>query len=168
MKKKNLIYASLSTLTVVGLLAAGTTYAASTNPVKYNQFNEISTAIAAKFNLNQVDVQSVINETVTLQHQKRTADILAEAVKNGKLTQAQADLITSKTKEIQTSLVDLKDMTPTDRAAAMKKTTEDLKQWTKDNNIPQQYVTLFGKQHFTGNFMGMKYKVKMSAPKLGR
>jgi len=137
----------------LSLLVAGTSYAA-TKTADYNPFSKIASAIAEKFNLNSSDVQAVIDETVAAdraemgKNRPERVDPLVQAVKNGKLTQAQADLITAKREEIKTSMESqkdtLKNMTQVEREAARKTQMDSLKQWATDNGIPEQYVLGFG------------------------
>ncbi len=147
MKKKYLVYGFLPVLALA--LVAGTTYAA-TKTVKNNPFSAIAAAIATKFNLNTADVQSVIDTTTATQRAQMQKNRpvrmapLAQAVSNGKLTQAQADLITAKIKELKTATDNLKGKTPAERMAIMKTQTASLKQWATDNKIPAQYLMPLG------------------------
>ena len=69
---------------------------------------------------------------------------MATAVKDGKITQAQADLITAKQNELQAKHEAahdaLKDKTQAERKAAMEKEREETKQWLADNKIPEGYL----------------------------
>lgn len=145
MKNKKTIYI-ITAVVALTLLISGTTYAA-TRGQGQNPFTKIAQAIATKFNLNASDVQTVIDETMETERAQRQAnreaeqaDRLAEAVADGKLTQAQADLITTKRAELQTAIEAMKDLTQDERMAAMKTQTDALKQWATDNNIPMEYV----------------------------
>lgn len=149
MKKKTLLYATLPLLALT-LLIGGTTYASTINTTKNNPFNKMATAIAQKFNLNTADVQTVIDETMATErgqmgkNRLNKTNLLTQAVKNGKLTQTQADLITAKKTELQTSVGNIQNMTQTERVTMMKTHQETLKQWATANNIPEQYVIGFG------------------------
>ncbi len=137
-------------LLALALLATGTAYAATGKTLKNNPFGTIAEAIAKKFNLATADVQGVIDETLAAQraqmekNRPERIDMLTQAVKDGKLTQAQADLITTKREEIKPIMASLKDMTQTEKTAAIKAQTDSLKQWAADNNIPEKYIMLFG------------------------
>lgn len=99
--------------------------------------------LVARFNLNRNDVQAVLDEEHNAMHAEREQmekDRLAQAVTDGKLTQAQADLIIAKHEELEKNRESLKDKTPEERRAAMKTQMDDLKKWADDNNIPLQYL----------------------------
>jgi len=150
MKKKALLFAALPVL-AIALLAGGITHASTTDTGKHNPFTKIAEAIATKFNLSASDVQTVIDETMKTERadmEKNRPMPLELAVKNGKLTQAQADLIKGKMEEIKTTMDSmretLKNTTQAEREAAMKTQREALKQWATDNNIPEQYIMFAG------------------------
>lgn len=143
----------------LGLAAgsAGVAYAASNSQID-NPMNNLVSAIATKFNLNQADVQQVFDEQhaqMEAQHQQEYKDRLAQAVTDGKLTQEQADKITSKAQELQTQREtnknDFQNKTETERRAFMKEHLDSLKQWATDNNIPIEYMKPgFGHGHHGG------------------
>lgn len=76
------------------------------------------------------------------------ADRLAQAVKDGKLTQDQADKITAKLKELKTQREaerdSMKDKTDEERKTAMEAKKTELEKWAKDNNIPLEYLRSLG------------------------
>ncbi len=158
MKKKYLMYAILPVLGL-SLLAGGTTYAAMAKTEKNGgPFKAIASAIAQKFNLNTADVQTVIDETLETERirmEKNRPNPLAKAVTDGKLTQAQADLIKAKHEEeraqMESDRESMENMTQAEREAAIKAHREDLKKWATENNIPEQYVMFFGKPGNRGN-----------------
>lgn len=107
--------------------------------------------IAAKFNLNKADVQKVFDEDHAAHEaemQQKQADRLAQAVKDGKLTQDQADKITAKLQELQTqreaNRTAMEGKTNAERKAAMDAERTALEQWAKDNNIPLEYLRGLG------------------------
>ena len=125
--------------------AQTTTSTSSSNPIQ-----NLVNAIAARFNLNVADVQQVFDQQksqMDVQHQQMEANRIQQLVTDGKLTQDQADKIVAKRKEIQTFMETLKDKTQADRDAAIKSEMGSLKTWATDNNIPQQYVMMFGGHH---------------------
>jgi len=151
MKKKYIAFALLPVF-ALALLAGGITYASADSTDGNGPFNKIATAIAAKFNLNAADVQAVIDSTMKAElaeMEKNRPDRLAQAVTDGKLTQAQADLIKTKLAEMKTAMESQKDtmknMTQAEREAAMKTQMKTLKQWATDNNIPKEYVMFLGR-----------------------
>lgn len=101
--------------------------------------------IAQKFNLNKDDVQKVFDEdraSHEAEMQQKMDERLTKAVKDGKLTQAQADAIKSKLSEMKSFMDSLKDKTEDERHEAMKTKMDELKQWATDNNIPKGYMPM--------------------------
>jgi hypothetical protein len=108
----------------------------STNPQQ-----SLIDKLASKFNLDKSEVKAVFDE----EHQARVAEMkqnranaLKQAVTDGKLTQAQADHITSAWKEID-SLMDSQRSSgtkPSDNdRQAVKDKMDALKTWLDDQNI---------------------------------
>lgn len=139
---------------MVGVGTVGSTTAladnTSTNPMaeqRTTHINNLVTALAQKFNLNSTEVKTVIDtvmETEKTQMEanrvKNKTDRLAKAVAQGKITQAQANLITAKQQEIKTFMDSLKSKTATERVTAIKTFHESLSKWATDNNIPKQFI----------------------------
>jgi len=136
-------------------LTAGTfslVNASTTNGV--NPVSSLVNAIATKFNLKPADVQQVFNDQraqMKVRMDQTFAQRLAQAVTNGTLTQAQADLITAKKVEVDAFVASLKGKTPAEIQAAMKTKMDSLKQWATANNIPNEYLMFGG---FGGRGMG--------------
>lgn len=128
-------------------LGVGMLHAAGPNSLKNNPMSNLVNAIAAKFNLNATDVQKVFDEQRTLQQQQMEADraarekaMLEQAVKDGKLTQAQADAIIAKQAEAKTFMDGLKSLNQADRETKLQAWRTELQSWAKTNNIPEQYL----------------------------
>lgn len=158
MKKHLVIAATAATIGLTGLgvgvaHAATTTSSTSTNPM-----SSLVDAVATKFNLNKADVQQVFDEQKSKMNAEREQTIkneVAKLVTDGKITQAQADLINAKRAEMQkqhdTNKASMQSMTDTERKAAMDKEKSDLEAWAKQNNIDSQYVRyVFGGGHGHG------------------
>ncbi len=97
--------------------------------------------IASKFNLNKDEVQKVFDEehaSREAKHEQKMNERLDQAVKDGKLTQDQADKLKAKLKEMHDIREKNRDSKQENREA-MKKQMDDFKQWLKDNNIPDEY-----------------------------
>lgn len=143
MKKSLLIGATVVTLgvgTLVPLAAHAQTGTSASG-------TSIVDKIASKFNLNKADVQKVFDEEHAAretEREQRAADKLAELVKAGTLTQAQADKITAKRAEMkanrEANKESFKDMTEAERKAAMDAKKAELDQWAKDNGIDAKYL----------------------------
>lgn len=140
-KKSLAVAAIVGSLGVATLAGAGMVNAQSGTP----NSNGLVDKIAQKFNLNKSDVQKVFDEDRTAHEAKRQQQMeerMTQAVKDGKLTQAQADAITSKMAEMKTYMDSLKDKTEQERHDAMKTKMDELKQWADQNNIPNGYMPM--------------------------
>lgn len=154
-KKSKMIAATAFVLglTVLGGGVASVSAAETTNA--RNPMSAFVSAIASKFNLNATDVQTVVDEVVKTQHaemgvkfQTDFSSRLAQAVTNGKLTQAQADLITAKSAELKASMeadrTANQTLTQEERKAKMEAKQTSLKKWATANGIPEQYLRFVG------------------------
>ncbi len=128
-------------------LGIGLTQASTLKTSGFNPMGNLVSAIAQKFNLNKSDVQQVFDEQRTLQEQQMQAEraarekaMLDQAVKDGKLTQAQEDLIIAKQAEAKTFLDGLKNLGATERQAKLETWRTELKAWAATNSIPEQYL----------------------------
>lgn len=108
--------------------------------------------IAQKFGLQQSNVQSVFDEVRKerqAEMQKRLEDRLAQAVKDGKLTETQKNLILAKHKEMQANREKNRDawmkMTPEERRNEKQKIRTELEAWAKANTIPLEWVMPYGR-----------------------
>ena len=105
--------------------------------------NSLVKKIAQKFNLKEADVQQVFDQNHQDMQAQREANgktRLDQAVKDGKITQAQEDLIVAKHKEMQTFMDGLKDKTEAERHTAMETKMTELKKWATDNGISQEFM----------------------------
>jgi len=141
---------AITAAALAGAATLGTSvYAAQTPGVFQDRANGLVQAISTRFNLNATEVQQVFDEQreqhqaeMQTKNEERLKERLAEAVTDGKLTQAQADAITAKHEEVQANMESLKDMTQVERQTAMKTQAEALKQWATDNSIPAGYLPM--------------------------
>jgi hypothetical protein len=151
MNLKTIRTLAITSALIAGVAGLGTAAVhAATIPsttARPNPMTTLITAISQKFHLNQADVQKVFDDQQTQMHQQMEAQHqaefktrLAEAVTSGKLTQTQADLITTKQAEVKTFMDSVKDKTETERQTAVKTKMDEVKQWAKDNNIPEQFA----------------------------
>jgi len=145
---KRITSLSIAALAAAGIITAGIGVSqAATNTVHTNPMTALVSAIAQKFNLNPTDVQQVIDQQRTAMEQQMQAKhaeeqktVLDQAVKDGKITQAQEDLILAKQAEMKTFMESLKNKTHAERKTAFEANKMALTQWAKDNNIPEQYL----------------------------
>lgn len=101
--------------------------------------------IASKFSLNKADVQKLFDDNRTANQATRSQAFttrLGTLVKDGKLTQVQADKIQVKRTEIVAFKASLNSKTPAERQAAMKTERDAVAQWAKDNGIDASYLML--------------------------
>jgi tetrahydromethanopterin S-methyltransferase subunit B len=148
---KRLQTVGLSLAAIIGLATMGAGVINAQSTTKHNPLNGLVNAIAQKFNLDPAAVQQVVDaqhaQMESEMHAQRATEQktkLNQAVKDGKITQAQEDLIIAKQTEIQAFMESLKDKTPAEREAAMKIQKDTLKTWATQNNIPEQYIMGFG------------------------
>lgn len=136
---------------VVMVLGAGalvTTQSFAQTPINtQNPVTSLVQEIAQKFGLKEADVKAVFDAHKTeVQAHRETAleDKLATLVSQGKITDAQKQLIIAKVKELEanrtSNMETFKSMTPAERKAAMEKERADLEAWAKQNNIDLKYL----------------------------
>lgn len=144
MKKSLAIASAITSIGLASIASVGLVGAAQSTT---SGSNTLVDKIAQKFNLNKDDVQKVFDEdrqTHEAEHGQKQADRIAQAVKDGKLTQEQADKITAKLKELKAQREaerdSMKDKTEEERRIAMETRRAELEKWAKDNNIPLEYL----------------------------
>ena len=143
--KKKLILAILAITAISGTTALGIDKASANT----NSDITLVQIIAQKFNLNQNDVQSTVDQ-YRQEHQAQMGSQfktkLDQDVAAGKITAAQETLIINKRQELANNraaqMANFKTMTQADRQAALQKNKQDLTDWAKQNGIDVRY--LFG------------------------
>lgn len=112
-------------------------------------FSSLVTKIAGRFNLKESDVKVVFDEARQEHHaqmQVRYVEWLTQAVRDGKITEAQKQLLVAKHKEVGVKRVadmeDFKNLTLEEQRAAKEKVRTELETWAKQNGIDLSY--LFG------------------------
>jgi hypothetical protein len=157
--KKTIVTAGVAAaVAVAGITGLGMASAATQNGSSSNPMSGLVSAIAKKFNLKESDVQSVFDENRTAMEVQRETEVkgqVAQLVKDGKLTQDQADKINAKRAELQkqrdVNRTSMDSKTDTERKAAMDAERTALDTWFTDNNIPTDYRYLvFGGGHGHG------------------
>lgn len=148
--KKQLIVAGIVTAAGLTGLAGMAVANAATNSTSSDPMSSLVQAIATKFNLKSSDVQAVIDEQKTKMDADREADVKAQVtqlVKDGKLTQAQADKINAKRaeleKEREANRTSDQSLTDAQRKTKMDERKTALDTWLKENGIDTQYAYLF-------------------------
>jgi polyhydroxyalkanoate synthesis regulator phasin len=138
--------AAVSATTLGSTTALADTTANSTD-ARAAHITNLVTALSQKFNLNSSEVKTVVDTVLATEKTKMQAERaqnlatrLAKAVTDGKITQAQSNLITAKIQENKAFMESLKDKTKAERKTALKANKEALAKWATDNNIPKEFV----------------------------
>ena len=160
-KKKIVVSALVLTILGASVIATNQVFAQGANT---GPFSTLVQKIANKFNLNKDDVQAVFDQFKT-DHQTATQNQfiqkLDQAVRDGKITDAQKQLILAKQQELQANrkvnFDNFKNMTPDQRKTAMQAQKQVLSDWAKQNNIDLQYL-FSGRM---GRFGGMRGRWNM-------
>ena len=103
--------------------------------------NSLVTAIAQKFNLNETDVQAVFNEQREKHHAQMKENLeqkLAQAVTDGKITEAQKQAILTKLSEIhenKPNFEEFKNLTQEQRKAKMDEKHTEMETWATQNGL---------------------------------
>lgn len=155
--KKKVIIPTIALVAILGAVAIGTMPVSASGPVYGNLVQQI----AQRFNLSESDVQKVFDD-VRVEHQQEMKtnwdNRLSQLVTDGKITDAQKNLIIAKHNEIQTQMDALRDLSPEERHTKMQEISDSLKQWASDNNIDLQTVGLFGMHAGFGRGFMMGYR----------
>lgn len=150
MNKKILLTSLAVTILSVGVLTSSQVFAQTTD----NPTSSLVQKIADKFGLHKSDVQAVFDQDKSdrkANMEKKSEERLDQAVKDGKITEEQKQLIISKQKELQTTrqtqMQSMQGKSQDEIKAAMeanKSTMEaerkSLEDWAKQNGIDMQYL----------------------------
>jgi hypothetical protein len=137
-KKSILIASALATVGVAGLTGVGVVAAQGQTT---DQHSNLVSKLAQQFNLKEGDVQKVFDDnraTHQARHEQRFKTRLDQAVKDGKITQDQANKLLAKLKELADFKASLQGKTPQQHRDAMKAKHAEQQQWLADNNIPKE------------------------------
>ncbi len=152
MKRTLMVGGAVATIGIASLGSAGLVSAATSSNAD-NPKQSLIDSIASKFNLNKDEVKKVFDENHAAreaEYKQKITDRLAQAVKDGKLTQEQADKLTAKLKEMhdarEANRDSMKDASKEERRASRQSERDAFKQWLRDNSIPEEF----------GGPMGMK------------
>lgn len=157
MLKKSLL--SIAAVTVLGAGALGSSIAyAQTTTDTQNPMSSLVQKIATKFNLNQSDVQAVFDASRQERQTQMKAKVesqLTQWVTEGKITEAQKQLILQKQQELQatrqSNRTNMQSLTPQERQTQKAAKRAELQAWAKDNGIDIQYLMPMGGKGF-GHF----------------
>lgn len=145
--KKQLMAAGVAATIGLTSLGVGVVNAESSSEAKTDSMSSLIDKLSSKFNLNKDEVQKVFDEqkqTMQAEREEEVKSKIAELVKDGKLSQAQADAINAKRAEMQkereANKDSFKDMTADERKTEREKKKTELEAWAKENNIDTQYL----------------------------
>jgi len=137
MLKKKVFFPILA-LAIIGTALASSNLVFAQNT---NGPDSLITSIAQKFNLNETDVKSVFEEQRSKHQAERKAAVeqkLTQAVKDGKITEAQKQAILAKVSENQKdkpNFGEFKNLTPEQRKAKMDEKRAEMETWAKQNGL---------------------------------
>lgn len=158
MKKKTL--ATMALVTVLGMGVLGSTSAFAQTTTDQNPMSSLVQSIATKFGLKEADVQAVFDAEREKHHTQMQATFekkLTQYVIDGKITEAQKQLILQKRAELEKNREAKREsntsLTPEERKSQMEAEKSALQAWAKENGIDMQYLMLGGRGH--GGFKGM-------------
>ena len=151
---KHKLVLSFLGLTILGVAALGTfgkqAWAKTTNTSMTSLVAEIS----QKFGLNQADVQSVFDIHRIQMHEQMLVELserLSESVSEGKITEAEKQLLLDKHKEMaaqrESDRQNWQTKTIEERKALMQTKHQELINWAEVNGIDLKYLFHFGPHH---------------------
>lgn len=154
MKKHLVAIGIASTVGLTGIAGVGVANAATDTT---NSQDSLVSAIATKFNLNKTDVQKVFEDEHAAREVKqetRVNDKLAQLVKDGKLTQSQADALKTKRAEVKKEReanrpsIGSNSKTHEDMKTEIEKKRTELESWATNQGISKDYLHfVFGGGH---------------------
>jgi hypothetical protein len=161
MNKKFILPIMAIAFAAIPIWGATHAYAQSTSTDSTKPFSSIVQKLVSKFGLKEADVKAVFEEERTERQAQMEAKFVAnldQAIKDGKLTDAQKQLILSKRQEMESAFKanegkDPSTMTPTERQAQGKTQMQELKDWATKNGIDLKYLMGGGEMH---KGMGMR------------
>lgn len=161
MKKQLAIVALVAAVTGTGLVSARTVFA-QTAPATPDQMSSLVRKLADRFGLNTADVQAVFDQERSerqAQMEARYTEQLNQLETEGKITDAQKQLILAKHREMvsqkQSLMQSLQGKSKEEIRTAMQTQRTELEQWAKQNNIDVRYL-MGGMKHMgKGGGMGI-------------
>jgi hypothetical protein len=169
---KRVVLAAAAAMVGVGLLGSAQVFAESSS--SQNPSSSLVQRIADKFGLKASDVQAVVDQSKKDSEAQRETNYesqLSQYVKDGKITEAQKQLIIAKHKELETSLQanmqNMKSMTPDELKAFAQNKMQDLRNWSKQTGIDFRYLLGKGQIVLKDLPVPSNITVPFPAPNLG-
>lgn len=139
----------LITLGIASMAILGATGVQAQTPTPSK--NNLTQKLAQKFSLKESYVQAVFNEEKTAHRaemHQREEERLAALVNDGKITEAQKQLIINKINKLKGSKEadhqKMRDMSAADMKKVIQDKHAELEKWAKDNGIDPQYLPMKG------------------------
>lgn len=144
MNKKHYIAAAIIAIVGASIIGAGSVAAQNADENRVSMVKQL----AQKLGIEEHKVQSAMDAIHTERQgamQKQMEEKLNQAVKDGKLTEAQKKLMIQKHAEIKAEREShretMKNMTPEQRKIEMEKHQAELQTWAQDNGIDMSLFT---------------------------
>lgn len=158
MRKQLAVLGIVTAVGTTGVIGAGVANAATNTDSSTDPMSSLVSKIASKFNLNKDEVQRLFDEQRSARQTEREQEVkdeLAQLVKDGKLTQDQADKLTAKRTELKKEREAVRTSGSTETRDAMKTEMDtrrtQLETWAKENGIDTTYLRfVFGGSHGRG------------------
>lgn len=145
--KHKLLLTAAAVVVSGGTMLSSTQVFAQGSTTDTNPMSSLAQRVADKFGLNKEEVQAVFAESrteMTTKRQTQYEDRLSQLVADGKITDAQKQLIIAKNNELEASRqskrASSKDQTGDERKAAMESERAALEEWATQNGIDIQYL----------------------------
>ncbi len=149
MQKKTLLTVAAVAIVGTTLFTATQAFAQTTTPSS-DPMTSLVEKLSTKFGLNKDEVQAVFTEERQAHQAERQAQEearLTQLVSEGKITEAQKQLIISKRQELmnqhQSEHESMQRMTADERRAAMEAHKQALEDWAAQNGIDPEYIHPF-------------------------
>lgn len=146
LRKPLLIAGVVGGVGLAGLSAGGMASAATNAQEDDNPASSLISRLATTFNLDEAKVEEVFEAERTereAEHKQQLDTTLSQAVKDGKLTEAQKSAILQKRDELKNEREQnreaMQDKSDEERKAAMESRRTELQQWAESEGIPEEY-----------------------------
>ncbi len=163
--KRKIVVIAIAIIAVSGGMIGSSKAFAQGQEVFDDPTASLVTRIAERFSLNKEEVRQVFNAELEKHHKRmleKSSQDLVTLVDDGKINEAQKQLIIDKRTELHTNhmsiMENLKGLSRQEIRAAMEKQKTELEKWAKDNGIDPKYVYgNMGKMGFGGNMRGFHF-----------
>lgn len=156
--KKPLLVSAI--VAAAGLTSVGTVGLVSADNANGSRDSSLVDRLSSKYNLDKTEVQAVFDEERKEHRTERRAERterINQAVKDGNITQAQADHITGVLAEVEKLRGDTVPHELSDEVREqIRDKMHELREWAEENKVDLQYVGHGGKGHGERGMGGMQ------------